>query len=180
MPRRRVPAAPKPPPVPKLPAVVEVPEAVALRLVEHVAISGDLFKACMDLLPKHITFGTLTIWLKASPKWENAMAAAYATYAQQLSREAVDVANRQFPWDELEHLETPEKKLYLDAWFKRQQLRIETMSKLAARLAPAQGQPAVAVNVDARGAGGEGAYANLLRSVEQAERGKVIEHKAEG
>lgn len=166
-----------------LPAVAQLSDLQALRVISHVAEHGDLLAASKSLgISEHrLGFADVILFLRSKPEWVNALEVAEATYAKKLSRDAVTVANEDVPWEKILGWEIEAQKLYLDAWAKRQKLRVDTMRGMAATLVPKVPGTAVSVSVDASRREPAGAYATMLQAVEQHERtAKVIEHKEEG
>jgi len=163
-----------------LPAVAQLRDQQALQVISHVAEHGDILAASKSLgvSEQRMGFADVILFLRSKPEWVNALEVAEATYAKKLSRDAVDVANEPIPWAEIQGWDLDGQKLYLDAWAKRQKLRVDTMRGMAASLVPKVPGTAVSVSVDASRREPAGAYATMLQAVEQHERtAKVIEHK---
>ena len=165
-----------------LPDFARLTEQQARDVISHVAEYGDLIAAARSLgaIGRGIGVSDVILFLRSKQEWVNGMEVAEATYAKKLSRDAVDVANEPIPWGEIGGMEIEAQKLCLDAWAKRQKLRVDTMRGMAASLVPKVPGAAVNVNVDASRREPAGAYATMLQAVEQVERSKVIEHKEEG
>lgn len=164
-----------------LPAVAQLTELQALDVISHVAKHGDLLAAVesLGISRQKVTPGDAILFMWSDLKWKNALEVAEKTYAQKISRDAVDVAAEPIPWAEIQGWEIDAQKLYLDAWAKRQRLRVDTMRGMAATLTPKVPGQAVSVNVDARREPA-GDYAVMLQAVEQRERMKTIDHKEDG
>lgn len=163
----RTPPAKRPPPPP-----VNVSESYALKVMQNLISGGDMEAACASagLVP----VATVLLWAEAHPEWKTAFALAKALFAEHVAHTAMEIADEPVPWHEWAGMEVAEMRLRMEAHFRRQAARIQAAQAYASRIAPAQGGPAVSVNVDARRDSGDG-FASTLAAVEAMSAKPVID-----